>query len=226
MRMSQKFSSTIVAGAALLLLAGCQTPPPPPPTAVLEVTGKPCDDQVSLLNAESLTPKKAKSWWDVATVVDETAHCVLKDDVAVNYAIYALPDHPTNHVLTVGGVRQQLRTLAPTVSILGADGETKRTFDAEAYRSLGGAYAVQFQPREAERFVLVETDLALVGNVKKVFEARLVQGQGYASGPYGGGAYYTTFSGKETSTSRTFSHEGVISIRIQAISGKIGTPGN
>lgn len=215
---------SVAAGAAALALVACQSKPPtPPPSAVLDISSKTCGQVVNLETAEPLTPKKTQKWVDIHTAVDETSACVTSGGQSGNYVVYELPEHATNHVITVGGAKQKIRLLAPAVSMLDSNGELVRTFIADKYQYIGGVFGVQLRPNEGERYLLVKTDSDLVGNVEEVFETRMVTQTGYASTPTGG-ASYTTYHGQENSTHRTFSHEGTVTIRVQALSGKIGAP--
>ena len=209
---------------AAAVLAACQSKPPePPPKAVTDLSGKVCDSKVSLVDAIALTPKKAKAWQDIFTQVTAETPCIGEADASANYVVYALPDHGPNHVITIGGLNQVQRTLAPKVMLLDWNGEVTRAFGSDKFQYHGENYSVQFRPSEDDRYILVETDPELVGETETGFETRLVMGQGTVATPTGS-ASYTTYSGREGATWRTFSHEGVVSVRIQAVNGKIGQP--
>ncbi len=208
---------------AAAALAACQSTPPPP-EAVTDLSGKTCQAEISLVDAIALTPKKQKSWQDVFSAVGAETPCVGEGKSAANYVVFALPDFGPNHVITVGGQKQARRTLAPKVLLLDWEGAVTREFADDKYDYRGGSFSVQFRPGEDDRFVLVETDPARVGETETRFETRLLVGQGTVGLPNGGAASYTTYSGSEGAHSRTFSHEGVVTVRVQAIKGKIGLP--
>jgi hypothetical protein len=212
-----------VVAIAATLTAACATTQPPPPTAVLEVTGKNCDEKVSLATAQTLTPKGSKVWSDFLVPVQAASPCLIEEDTPVNYVVFALPETAENLVITAGGAKETLRTLSPLVTVLNEAGETVREFIPEKYQNLAGAFAVQFRPAIGERYLLVKTDPSRVGRTEESFEQNLVVGQGYAATPVGG-ASYTTYAGREQTMRRTYSHEGSVYVRVQALSGKIGAP--
>ena len=207
-------------------LAACETtPPPPPPTAVLDIASdKVCDETVDMTSVIQLTPKKVKKWYDEGHVFNNETSCLRFNDTNVNYKVFELPASASNHVLTIGGAKNAIRTLAADISLLDDTGETVRTFAREKYMNVGGRYGVQFRPLDGEKYILVTTNPELVGEEVRAMETRLLTGSGYIAGPGGGGASYTTYSGADNISSRTYSHEGVLSVRLQALSGKIGVP--
>jgi hypothetical protein len=77
------------------------------------------------------------------------------------YLVYTMP--AAAHLVEVGGAIEQVRVFPPSVSILGADGETLRTFEAAQYHNRGDRYSVQFIPQPGERYILVTVDQSLVG---------------------------------------------------------------
>ena len=137
--------------------------------------------------------------------------------------LFKLPEiRKQNLVLTVGGYKEAIRTLAGRVVVLAEDGTPTRTFGPSDYMSRSNAHAVQFRPRESEHFILVETDPAMVGDAVSSLQQQLTQSQ---NNVYTGGTYtgtYSTYSGHERSSRRVYSHEGVILVRLQAIDGHIG----
>jgi hypothetical protein len=209
--------------AAAIILTACATEVKVAPAAVLDITGKPCGEQIDLMSAKPLAPKKAQKWVDMFEPVGAESACARIGDMLVNYAVFELPPNGSNHVITVGGLKQERRTLAPRVFLLDFQGQVLRSFEDKHYKNIGSSFAVQFRPSEEDRYLLVQTDPSRVGQVADAFEQKVVTGSGYVSTPTGG-ASYTTTSGVERSMSRTFSHEGIIAIRVQALSGKIGAP--
>ena len=220
---SFRFEMVACVGAGFVLSACESTLLPPPELPVLEIADKTCVSEVDLSEAVSLTPEKERKWYDLRTPVNAETPCIGEGEAAANYVVYALPEHGPNHVVTIGGQKQPIRILAPAVTTLNEDGSVSREFDAEEFMELGNAYAAQLRPRETERYILVKTNPTLVGETLEGMEVRRMSGTNYVS-TSAGGATYTTYSGAESSASRTFSHEGVIGVRIQARGGKVGIP--
>lgn len=218
-------STSFVLALAGLLSACSTTPPPPPPLAVAEITGKTCADKPDLTKAIAMTPKRKAQWHNVSTNVDVQSPCLTLDGKPSNYVLYALPAVPSNHTLTIGGVYEPLRILWPLVSVLNAEGQPIRSFPADRVTNVGSTLGVQFRPSDEARFVLVQTNPESAGVEVKAFETQLVSETNYSYNPYNyGSTAYTTQYGREGATVRKFSHEGVVSVTIQAVAGKIGLP--
>ena len=221
-----KLSRLFIAVAPVLLLQACaSTPPPAPPSAVLSITGKTCTSEPSLKDAISLTPVKAKAYYAVSTLVDAGKPCLVAGDASSNYVVYALPAHGENHTVTVGGVEEAIRTFAPSVSLLDADGKVTRAFADDRFATYGNILGVQFVPQPQERYILVSSNPALVGKAVNTFETRIATSYGYTPATaYSYGGSYSTQHGMEGAHNRVFSHEGYVSVTIQAATGKVGLP--
>lgn len=208
--------------AASLAVAACQNTPPPPPVAVVELGDKDCTEKVDLDVTTALTPEKKKKWIDHHFAFDETTACGEWDGELANFSVYELPELGPKHTLTIGGAKGGIRTLGARIIMLDADGQNIREFADEKYMNFKHTFGVQFRPREAEKFVLVLTDSALVGQEIQALEQTLTSATYYTGMPNGGS--YQTYSGVDRARSRTFSHEGSLYIGIQAASGYIGLP--
>lgn len=216
---------SLLAAPALLLAACATTPPAPPPEAVTAITGKTCEATPSLVGAIPLTPPKPNAYFALTTPVDAKKPCVQTGEVSSNYVVYALPAHAENHTITVGGVQEPVRTFAPSVSLLDADGKVTRTFPDDKFATYGDMLGVQFIPQATERYILVTSNPALVGQSVHTFETRVNVSYGYTPATaYSYGGSYSQMHGSEGGHNRTFSVEGTISVTVQAASGKIGAP--
>jgi len=218
--------SLALAVAPVLLLQACATTPPPPPSqAVTDLAGKTCAAAPSLKDAISLTPTEAKTDYSVSTLVDASKPCLTAGNASGNYIVYALPQHAENHTITVGGVQEPLRTFAPSVSLLDADGKVVRTFADDRFAILGTMLGVTFRPTPQERFILVSSNRALVGKSISTVETRVSTYNGYMAPTATTYGYsYQGQRGSEGKHDRVYSHEGYVSVTVQAISGKIGLP--
>ncbi|ESQ76688.1 hypothetical protein [Asticcacaulis sp. AC402] len=211
----------------LVILQACATvPPPPPPMAVTDLSGKTCATEPSTTNAVSLTPVKKQIVHTVSTLVDVKSPCLSAGDGSLsNYVVYAIPASGENHTITVGGVQEAIRTFAPTVTLLQADGKVTRTFGEDRFALLGNTLGVQFRPLPAERFIVVQSNPGLVGQSVATVETRITSTYGYAAPTaYSYGYSYTHERGADGKHERTFSHEGYISVTVQAATGKVGLP--
>lgn len=221
-----KLLKSFMFAAPLLVLQACATVPVvPPPLAVVDLSGKTCATEVSTKDAVSLTPVKKQAYYVVSTLIDSSKPCLTTGASSGNYVVYAIPAHGENHTITVGGVQEPIRTFAPSVSLLDVDGKVTRTFADDRFAILGNTLGVQFRPMPQERFILVRSNPALVGQSVSTFETRLVSTQGYAAAtPYSYGYSYSQEHGTEGKHERTFSHEGYVNVTVQAATGKVGLP--
>jgi hypothetical protein len=220
MKMSHQVAlCTVVLG---LGLAGCATTPPSP--AVTQITGKSCTEKPDLSKAISLTPKRKEKWTDINTPVDSTTACMIVDSVQSNYLVYALPAVPSNHTLTVGSQYEALRLMEPMVTILNGEGQTIRSFPRDRLANIGSTLGVQFRPSDDARYILVQINAANVGTESRTFETELLTQNNTYISPTGYASGYQTSSGQERTYVRKFSHEGMITVRVQAVKGKIGLP--
>ncbi len=212
--------------ASLLLLQACTTKPPEPPKeAVLNISGKNCDADISIKNTISLTPTKKNVFYQTATLVNSSSPCVKREGIDRNYLVYVLPNFEQNHTITIGGTQEVLRTFAPSISTLGNDGKAIRVFTDDRLATLGNIKGVQFRPIEGEKYILVESNPKLVGVKLDTLETRIAISNGYAYNPaVGYGSSYQTQHGFEAKQSRQYSHEGYIEVTVQAVKGKIGLP--
>ena len=211
--------------ACAMVIAACQTPPPPP-LAVEDISHKVCAESIDLSSAVDLAPERGKKkFLDLAHTIGADAACIRRNEANSNYVVFRLPAHGPNHTLTVGGAQDERRTLAVSVSLLDEAGETTRVFPSDKFMKFGNAHAVQFRSRASETYILVETDGGTVGRVDEVVEQRLLARSNSAFNPAAGySTSYTTYHGQDRVMKRTYSHEGVIIVRVQALNGHVGLP--
>jgi hypothetical protein len=219
--------TNVAAVLGVVGLVGCETVPPiPPAPSVLEIVGKSCTQTPSLSSPVSLVPKKKpQPTLYEATNVGPSSACVTRNGKSSNYIVYALPNAPQNHTITVGGQKELLRAFAPSISVLDANGVVIRDFPRDRLTNFGSTFAVQFRPSEQARYIMVQSDPELVGTVMSAFETNIVSTTGYTynAATYTSGSYQN-YAGREGNTTRSFSHEGIVSVYVQAVTGKVGVP--
>ncbi|MEM7640372.1 MAG: hypothetical protein AAF269_15060 [Pseudomonadota bacterium] len=219
------YNNSIALSVIILSAACATTPSDPPPSAVLDISAKSCGPSIDLEDWIALQPEKKRKQHSVVVPVNSEAPCFTSETGNRNYALMKLPDHGKDElVITIGGYKEAVRTLAASVTILREDGSLRRAFEDGDYMSRSNARAIQFRPREQDHFILVETDPAMVGDAVSTVAQNLTSRQ---NSVYAGGGYtasYSTLRGSETSSHRTYSHEGAVLVRMQALSGHIGIP--
>jgi hypothetical protein len=220
-------SKTVKFASGLLLTgmaAACATVVVPPAVPVVSIIGKTCDALPLRATATTLVPKRKAATYNASVVVGPGAPCVMLNGKSSNYIVFELPQSPQNHTLTVGGQKESLRAFAPSVSILDGSGSVIRSFPKDRLTNFGTTFSVQFRPAAEARYVLVQSDPELVGTVVSAFETNIVSNSVGTYTPYSGYSSYQNLRGQEGSTTRSFSHEGTVSVYIQAVTGKIGLP--
>lgn len=223
-RMTNKLWS-LATVSSLVVIVGCTTvPTPPPAVSVLQIVGKSCSEAPSLTAPISLVPKRKAATNSISTEVGPATACVTKDGKFSNYVLYELPASPENHTLTVGGSKEVMRAFAPSLTLLDASGGVLRSFGRDRLTNFGTTFSFQFRPTSDARFVMVQSDPELVGNVMASFETNMVTNTTQVYGATGYAGSYQTRSGSEGARTRSFSHEGTVVVYIQAVTGKIGLP--
>jgi hypothetical protein len=221
-----KAFKTLALAAPILVLQACASGPKiVPPAAVSSLETKVCDKEISLKDVIYLTPEKRQAYHTVSTLIEAKTACLEKDGTKSNYVIYRLPANAENHTVTVGGVQEELRTFAPSVSLLDADAKPSRRFADDRFATLGNIIGIQFRPLPVERYILVQSNPALVGTSISSLATRISQTSGYTPATaYSYGGSYNIQSGVEVKNMRTYSHEGYVNVIVQAATGKIGAP--
>ena len=148
----------ILALALVTGLSACATPTPP--AAVVTYSASGCRAAPDLATAIPFPPPKKKAG-TVRTAVDATTPCLDINGSKTPYVVYTMP--AVAPLVEVGGAIEQVRVFPPSVSILGEDGATVRTFTPAQYHNRGDRYSVQFVPQAGERYILVTVDQSLVG---------------------------------------------------------------
>lgn len=189
-------------------LAACVTTTPPVLPA-LTYANLNCDTAPDLASAISLTPDKERAVHLVAAEVNESASCILRNEMPVPYVVLALPQDHDDKTLIVGSQLDFNRIFAPEIQVLDAQGNETRRFNREEYFYRNSIYSVQFRPRENERFVLVTAAPELVGKEYNAIQIGTSTTTTYT--PYGGASWT---AGTESNTLRTFAYNGTVKVLV------------
>jgi hypothetical protein len=123
-----------------------------------------CTDAPSLAGAASLTPEEPAGVMEQIVEVGAEAPCLRQASGSpIPYAVFALPTQGKVASVTAGANFEPYRLFAPTVSTLGADGRTVRTFSADDFDHRGRSLAVLFAPRPDEKFLLIVAEPGKIG---------------------------------------------------------------
>lgn len=195
---------TAVMALGTALLTGCAAGiPQAPPILSYARTG--CATAPDLGTAISLAPEEDKAVWTVDTPVDAGTGCLAHHGVAGPYVVYALPPREKTRLVELGSVLEFTRLFAPEVTLLDGEGQVTRSFEPDSYMFRPGLYSVQFVPQEGERYALVTSNPALVGNKHDTIVAGTSSTYIYTG--FGGTNWQ---SGTEQAMSRGFSYEGMV----------------
>ena len=205
------FKASVAAGTIPLVLAGCTTYEPPA-LAVTQFSAIDCVSTPDLASAITLVPEKDKQVWIVDHAIDSVSPCLQWADSNGPYALFSLPPD-WGAPIEIGAVLEGARLFSPHVVLLDGQGNELRNFEPEQYNVRshysGRLYSVQFQPRTDERYVLVTSNPARVGQVYDSITTGTAST--YIATGFGGSNWVT---GVESSIARGFSFEGLVRAQV------------
>jgi hypothetical protein len=150
--------------AAVFALASCVKAVPPAEAVLSFTPAQACASAISATGATALTPQKPAGQFAQSVNINAASPCYVDaNGASAAYAIFALPMADAASV-NAGAVLEPRRVLAPQVMTLDASLNPVRSFAADDFHHRGHSYSVLFRPTAAERYVVVATNTALVGN--------------------------------------------------------------
>jgi hypothetical protein len=138
--------------AVLAPLAGCQHPPPLPPP-VISLEGMPCGAQPDFLDAPHLVLDADKR----ATIdLQGKLPCFQQPDgIKASYAAFALPESPSEYLVTVVSVQQGNALLPPHALVYDGLGHYLREVSHDAFQFHGSSLHGSIRIHPGERYVVV-----------------------------------------------------------------------
>lgn len=200
--------AAIVAMAALL--GGCATPDPGM-TPITSIADRTCATAPDFSRAIPLLVDKKDSKL-TSTKVDNTASCFADSRGPSTYVVFAIPPLTGQYTIQVDSTPSGKALFAPRIMLFDKDGGLKRTFMEKQINYRGYALSAVFRNHNEEAYLVVASDPQAVGqqdtriagntNVNMICTA------------YG---CFQSYSGAETTTNVTFSHNGLVSVRLVPI---------
>jgi hypothetical protein len=142
----------VLAGlVALAPLAGCH--PPPPPSPILSLYGMPCGAQPDFIGAPHLALDPDKK---VTVDLQGTLPCFqTPDGVEATYAAFALPESPSEYLVSVASVQRGMALLPPHALVYDGLGHYLREVSKDAFQFHGSSLRAAIRIHPGERYVVV-----------------------------------------------------------------------
>jgi hypothetical protein len=189
--------------APLLLLGACATPPALAPR--VDIAGGACAAQPALATARPVPLKDG----DKSTVeLGDDAACLEAGGARSAYAVFRLPDADAPYVVTVTSEPRGGTLFAPRLMVLDAAGAVRRELPRAAFMFHGMALQAGFRAQPADRYLVVASDPASVGQKA----SRLVASTQETMVPMGVAAYGYVHTGSEATHDLTFAHNGSVTV--------------
>lgn len=203
-----RFSGGLLAAASALAVCACAGSPGPPP--ITSVGEGPCATAPDLATARPVFLSADKP---VTVDLDRGAACLaLPDSTRGVYAVFVLPESPTPYLVTISSVPQGETLFSPRATVLDPTGATVQQLPRDAFMFHGATLSVAFRTHGQERFVVVTSDPASVGQQEPQLQAG-IQSTPVVAGP----VIFFSHSGWEKSQNYTYAHNGRITVSAQPI---------
>jgi hypothetical protein len=194
-----------IAVAASVGLAGCvaQTLPP-----TLTLDQRTCLNSIDFSRALPL----AANGNPVKVTVDDNTACLQTSGMRHAFVLFRLPDSPEPTLISVSSIVTGGTLFAPHLALLDSSGTSMREIGREAFVFRGMSLNAGLRPREGERYLLVYSDPATVGQQ----ESRIV-GLTQASAVAAGPVIVSVYSGNEMTLGHTLAHNGTIEVSLRPV---------
>lgn len=202
---------SLVALSLAACLAGCATQNAGPPP-LLELSSLHCGQAPGLAGVPKLVydPKQDEN---TTTAVITAASSCFKDAVGSSlYAAYELPSMPLPYIVRVDSEPEGETLMALRVLLYGSDGLLKRQFARKQIFFRGNALSVIFRSHADERYIVVASDPAAVGQkLSRVQDA--TRSTVVAAYP----VMFNMYTGAEATMKNILSENGRVTISLQPI---------
>lgn len=195
---------------ALLLAAltgACASPPPPP---LLTISDKGC---VAAPDLATALPIPLKSDSPVKAVFDAKTACLKPDGGAPRlYAAFVLPESPEPFFLSVTSKSNGRGVLAPHLTLLDSNGKMVREIAYDKFLFRGNGLNTAFRPQEGEKFIVITSEPAVVGQSSSGIVASIQT----TTVPAGAG-YFMMNTGREGIRTLVREHGGTVTISAELL---------
>jgi hypothetical protein len=188
--------------APLLLLAACASPPALAPR--LDIARSACAAGPALATARPVPLKDG----DKSTVeLGDDAACLEVGGARSTYVVFRLPDAEVPYLVAVTSEPRGATLFAPRLMLLDAAGTVRREIPRAAFMFHGTALQAGLRAQPADRYLVVASDPASVGQKA----SRIVASTQQMMVPVGP-AYGFVHTGSEATQDLTFAHNGSVTV--------------
>lgn len=193
-----------IAPLLLAALAGC-TPPTPGMVPMLALPARDCSAPPALAAGKPLDLSEHTT---ATTDLDTASPCLLTPDgTPALYAVFRLPPlapaPQAGTVLRIDSMPLGRALLAPRLTLLNAQAQPTRSFDASAFRYRGTAFSALVALHQGEAFALVSSDPSAVGRKQDRLHSTMT-----ATTLVAGPAVFTVFTGADSESHTMLSLNG------------------
>jgi|GEM_PF-6599967 hypothetical protein len=210
---------SLLAGSALVgLLGACAAPPPPP---LLSLDGRDCAAQPDFVAARPLRldPDKVEN-----INLDAAPACfVAPDGSKSSYAAFALPDQPTEFLVSITSWQRGRGMLSPHILVYDPIGRLVREIprDSFQFHNQNMSLYAGLRIHPGEHYVVVASDPKTIGQQNsEILDAIHTNTSTGTSATAHGGTVVSSFSyhyGTETQNVVSYSYNGLVSATAQPI---------
>jgi hypothetical protein len=211
--MGNRMRSYTAATILLPLVAtfACAPKPEPPPPNV-DVSARQCSQTPDLARADSLAFDPAKDK-DTTATIDEAAPCLEDSPGAKSvYRVFALPKEDQPYLITVAANPWLGTIFAPRALLLGSDGTLKRAATKADFTFRSDVLSTILRSHPDESYLVVASDPTVVG---QSFSRMVSNTQ--ANVVSAGVATILVYTGSDTSTARTYTLGGRITVTLAPV---------
>ncbi len=189
----------------LLLVGACETAREAIP-ARLEIAAPTCATSPNLATAVAMTQERTGDPIKVTVRFDDASPCLADDKGAKGvYAVADLAAGDIGGILTVTSYAFGTTIFSPRLQFLDARGGLLREVGRDSFMFNGRALQVQLRKREGERYLVIASDRASVGQ-----SVEQIQSSTMSTGVMVGTAYVPINTGGEGRAQLVFAHNGEV----------------
>jgi len=197
------------AAPLVALLAGACLSPPPDLPPLLDISAAQCTPRPDLASAVgTVATIQGDSEKPSTASLNLRSGCIAGVDGKSLYAVFAMPDGGP-FTISVSSLPQGRSLFAPRATMLDAQGVELRQLPASSFLFRGPNLTALYRSHPGERYLLVSSDPPSVGK-----PLRRLQENVQATTAGSAGIYVTVYTGTETASEATWSHNGVVSVSV------------
>jgi hypothetical protein len=187
---------------APLAVTACAKPPPPP---ILSMEGRQCTALPDLATAHPVSVNEK----DVSVTLDDKTGCLdVHAERKLAYVAFGLPATDQAYLLSVTSIPIGEGLFFPKLTLLDGAGKVLREIPPDVFLPHGAALHAGLRPHPDERFLIVSSDPATIGQTA----SKLTEGI-QVNGFMAGGIYVQVQTGAEGKSTLTHAYNGTVTVK-------------